>query len=117
MPKNETRRVIAAIHDEPWAILPGHLESIVEIARRNGDLGALAEKMGHRLDNTGRVTVRDGVAVIPVTGPIFRYSNLFTEISGATSVELLARDFRTAMDDPSIAAVVLEIDSPGGQIA
>lgn len=117
MPKNEPRRVLAAIHDEPWAILPGHLESIVEIASRNGDPEALAVKMGQRLDNSERVAVRDGVAVIPVTGPIFRYSSLFTEISGATSVELLARDFRAALDDPSVQAVLLEINSPGGQMA
>ncbi|NDY56665.1 S49 family peptidase [Desulfovibrio sulfodismutans] len=117
MPKNDARRVLAAITSEPWAILPGYLETIVEIAHRHGDPEALAVKTGQPLESAERITVRDGVAVIPVTGPIFRYSSLFTRISGATSVELLARDFRAALDDPSVRAVALEIDSPGGQIA
>jgi hypothetical protein len=30
------------------------------------------------LEYTRQVTVRDGVAIIPVEGPIFRYANLFT---------------------------------------
>jgi hypothetical protein len=33
-----------------------------------------------------------GVAIIPVTGPLFRYANIFTAISGASSYELIARD-------------------------
>jgi ClpP class serine protease len=54
---------------------------------------------------------------VPVRGPIFRYANLFTEVSGATSVEQLALDFGAAVDNPAVAAIVLEIDSPGGMVA
>ena len=46
------------------------------------------------------VYVRDGVAVVPITGPLFRYANVFTNHSGATSIELVAKDFRAALDDP-----------------
>ena len=37
-----------------------------------------------------------------------------TRISGATSTEVLATDIQTALDDPSIKSIVLNIDSPGG---
>src|SRR5699024_5901761 len=67
-----------------------------------------------QLEHTHTVTNRNGVAVIPVTGPIFRYANLFTRISGATSTEVLATDIQAALDDPSIKSIVLNIDSPGG---
>jgi signal peptide peptidase SppA len=56
------------------------------------------------------------VAVIPVTGPLFRYANLFTAISGATSYEILAQDFTAALDNPDINAIILNIDSPGGEV-
>jgi ClpP class serine protease len=101
---------------QAWAIQLEALELITRIARReNEGPEAVAAKLGRPLQNTRDVTVRDGVAVIPVTGPIFRYANLFTELSGATSLEMLARDFGAASNDPSIRAIVLEIDSPGGQ--
>ena len=102
---------------QPWAIQPEMLETIAHIARREHEgPEAVAAKLGRPLQNARTVSVRDGVAVIPVTGPIFRYANLFTEISGATSLEVLARDFSAAQADPLVKSVVLEFDSPGGQV-
>jgi signal peptide peptidase SppA len=102
--------------DRPWAITEAGLRQILEIAERtNPSPEAVAAKLGRPLENTRTVEVRDGVAVIPVTGPIFRYANLFTEISGATSIEVLARDFSQALEDPGVRAIVLNVNSPGGE--
>ena len=105
--------VIAA---EPWLITPQGLEQIMAIAQRQGeDLEALAARLGRPLDNAHAAEIRGDTAVIPVRGPIMRYSNLFTQVSGATSLELLAKDFAAALDNPQVARIVLDIDSPGGQ--
>lgn len=109
-------RIVEAILSEPWMITQTALANIMLIATRdNDDLDAVESKLGRPLDNSHKVTIRDGVAVIPVVGPMFRYANIFTEISGATSVEKLALDFQTALDDPAVTAIMLAIDSPGGQ--
>lgn len=102
--------------DRPWAILPTALETILAIAQRETDAEAISAKLGDDLRGTDRVTIRDGVAVVPVHGPLFRFANLFTRISGATSMEMLAKDFRAALDDPAVNAVILDIDSPGGEV-
>jgi len=102
---------------EPWAITESSLQTILEIAERENEKPeAVAARLGKELQNTHTVTLRDGVAVIPVTGPLFRYANLFTAISGATSYEILAQDFTTALDNPDINAIILNIDSPGGEV-
>jgi ClpP class serine protease len=107
---------IDMVMQQPWAIQPDMLETICAIASREHEsLEAVAARLGRPLQNTRSVMVRDGVAVVPVTGPIFRYANLFTEVSGAVSLEVLARDFSAALDDASIKAVILNLDSPGGQ--
>ena len=80
------------------------------------DPEAVAAKSGTRLDNTRRVEVRDGVAIIPVSGPVFRYANLFTQVSGATSIEMLAKDFDQALESPRVRSIILEINSPGGEV-
>lgn len=107
------------ILSEPWAIQEESLKQIIAIASRTSDmpLDALAAKIGRPLDNTQSVSMRDDVAVIPVIGPIFRYANLFTAISGATSLEVLARDFSASIEDRAVSRIVLEIDSPGGHSA
>lgn len=99
----------------PWVIQRESLETILAIADRYGDPEALQAKTGRPLDNTRTVMMRDGVAVIPITGPIFRYANLFTEISGATSTGVLAKDIQSALDNPYVRGIVLDINSPGGE--
>jgi ClpP class serine protease len=114
---SNNKHILTAIQSELWAITPEALQQVVAIAQGFGDPEALAAKLGKPLTNTRTVTVRDGVAVVPVIGPIMRYANVFTEISGATSIQMLATDLQAAVDDPAIKAIILEIDSPGGQVA
>lgn len=120
-------RLLDVAVETPWAITEDYLRVILEVAARRleGDVtvelpdvpepAALAARTGERLDGASRVAVRGGVAVVPVIGPIFRRANLFTEISGATSLELLSRDLRTAIEDDSVEAIALDVDSPGGE--
>jgi signal peptide peptidase SppA len=110
-------RIWNRIAGEPWAITETALHTILEIAaRENESPQAVAAKLGRNLQNTYSVMERDGVAIIPVTGPLFRYANLFTMISGASSYELIARDFTAALENPQIKGIILDIDSPGGEV-
>lgn len=116
MVRRPATRVLNAISRAAWLITEDALRTILEVAaRENPSVEAIAAQLGRPLDNTRIVTVRDGVAVIPVTGPIFHYADFFTEVSGATSIETLARDFTTALRDPAVHSILLEIDSPGGE--
>lgn len=111
-----TTRAIDLVSRSPWAITPEALEQIAAIAERtNASPEAVAAQLGRPLDNTRTVTQRDTSAIVPVAGPIFRRANLLTEISGATSVEVLAADLERAAADPAIDRIILEIDSPGGE--
>lgn len=114
--RGTSERILTAILAEPWLIEPGWLERILLIAQREiDDPQLVALRQGRDLDSTRTVEMRGSTAVIPVRGPIFRYANLFTEISGATSLEVLAKDFGAALDDRSVEHIVLSMDSPGGQ--
>src|SRR5262245_43749290 len=76
---------------------------------------AISARDGAPLANTRSVTVRDGVATIPVCGPLFRHAGLFTKLSGATSYEAIRKDLQQCLDDPSVQSILLHIDSPGGE--
>jgi signal peptide peptidase SppA len=105
--------------DEDGTVRAPALKNILEIALRakEPDFEAVAQKMADRQDQDGVMEMRGSVAVINVAGPIFRYANLFTWISGATSVQELATAFRAAVDDPTVSGIVLNVDSPGGEVA
>lgn len=114
------RTALEFVARDPWAIRADWLETICAIAEREheyaGNVEALEQKLGRPLSNSHAVSVRDGVAIVPVSGPLFRHANLMTELSGATSYDALAQDLRRALDDSSINAIVLNIDSPGGHV-
>lgn len=101
--------------ERPWLITESALDQLMAIADRMGDPEALETRLGRQLDNSQTAVIRDGVAVIPVTGPIFRYANMFTRISGATSTQVLATDIQAALDNPQVRGIVLNVDSPGGE--
>lgn len=111
------RKIVKAITSQPWLIQRDSLETILSIAEgyKAENIELLEAKIGKPLDNSRTVTIRDRTAIIPVVGPIFRYANLFTAISGATSTEILALDFKKAEEDPEVDRIILNVDSPGGQ--
>lgn len=120
-----SRNILDFYASKAWAIQESALQEMYGIyqaalqRRSDGvdfDPEAVAAKTGTRLDNTRSVEVRDGVAIIPVSGPIFRRANLFTEISGATSIQVLAKDFDQALENPRVKSVLFEINSPGGEV-
>ena len=110
-------RIWNKITNEPWATTSDTLENIINIAKRqNANPEAIAAQLGRKQQNTYAVSIRNNVAVIPIHGPLFRYANLFTVISGATSYELLARDFNAALENQEVKAILFDIDSPGGEV-
>ncbi len=111
-------RVLDALLTQQWAMQEDYLRAMVEVVNRDHGpaLEALAARRDKPLDNTHRTTVREGVAIVPVVGPLFRYANLFTMLSGASSLGTLATDFQAALDDRSVRAILLNVDSPGGEV-
>lgn len=110
-------RILTRLQAEPWAMRREEMSVLLDIAQRKNDTPeAVAQKLGRPLDNTYAMEMRDGVAILPVSGPLFRYASWFTMVSGATSYDLLARDFAQAMADPNVKSILLNIDSPGGEV-
>lgn len=115
----------------PWSIHESAMEVITSVCQRapvdeqaldawkskmSPPADALAVREDARLPGAVRARVRDGVAIVPVSGPIFRYANLITDHSGATSLASFAADLTLAVNDAKVKAILLEINSPGGEV-
>jgi capsid assembly protease len=100
--------------ERPWAITPKAVRSLVRIAE-HADLEAVAARMGQPMDGPD-VENHNGVAVVDIRGPLFRYRSIWTWLLGGTAVEDTAVGLHAALDDPTIRSIVLAINSPGGQI-
>jgi ClpP class serine protease len=124
-------RVFQALTAEPWAIDPSWLPLLAALAQRDYraaeveaaqgwqklDYDLIAGPTAQRIAGAQRAWMQDGVAVLPVLGPIFPRANMMTDMSGATTVSMLSNDLRVAMDNPDVGAIMLLVDSPGGQVS
>ncbi len=112
-------RISTYIREQPWAILPGTLEALLEAGHREGQgHGLPAAEIQARLGPVERPPAPRGqaVAVLPLVGVIAHRQNRLTALTGGTSTETVTAQFRQALADPEVRAIVLDVDSPGGVV-
>jgi len=110
--------ILQAFMEFPWAILPSKLAALEAVVIRHAAGEKLsADEVQAAIHGAQRPADRrvNAVAVLPLFGTIFPRANLLTDMSGATSAERFGAQFTALVDDPTISAIVLDIDSPGGQ--
>lgn len=124
------------LFNTPLAILPGKAEIVVaalserlgitSLARAGGEYLAMDED--EEADFSSRRSRRDrdvdpgydlvaGVAVIMVRGTLVQRTGTLRPYSGMTGYDGLRQAFMTALADEDAAAIALDVDSPGGEVA
>jgi len=58
----------------------------------------------------------DGIAVIGVSGTLVKKASWLDAVSGMQSYESIRADFQDAVRDPRIQGILLDVDSPGGEV-
>lgn len=116
----ERSYVLNAFAETPWAILPSQLMVLQEIVERHVAGEKLsADEVQARINGAQRPAMdrkANAVAVLPLWGTIFPRANMMTEMSGATSAEMFGKEFSALVGNPEVSAIVLDVDSPGGQV-
>lgn len=121
------RRVILAAYASIWAIQPEKLEAILAFLDLKAAGGGpseekLAEIMAASELQAARAKVDaqtpGSVAVLPLYGIISHRASMMSSMSGpgGTSTEQFGAQFRQAVNNPSVKAIVIDVDSPGGTI-
>lgn len=135
------RRLIAAIEQQSWAIVPEKLQEIMAFVERRldgvtlseGELRAMrqenqrrsmqllpiaAEASADAASRVGRGSAQkaQSVALIQLFGVISPRMNMLTYYSGGTSVQDFLTELRAAANDDSVAAIVVEAHTPGGSV-
>lgn len=106
-----------ALYGELWAIHPDKFAAIEAAFWTRVQTGQWAADAPQASVYNSRTPddYHGGVAVVRVRGTLTNRPSLFS--SGGSSAEHLGRKLDAAKDDPSVRAVLLDIDSPGGQVA
>jgi len=115
MAKKKTNRPAPPALSGQWLMaedrvkdLFSRVHSAAKKADYPGEIAGKSVDMGYE--------VEDGVATIPVIGVLTKYPCWLDEICGFTAAECLMECLESAMEDPSVKAIDLLIDSPGGMV-
>lgn len=106
----------------PWAIQPEKLLEIqaiyaTHLRGEKIDIAGVEAKLGRPLANEpAPFVVQDGVAIIALEGVIAKRANLLSQVSGGVSTDLVGRDIKAALADPTVHSIILAVDSPGGTV-
>lgn len=107
----------------PWAVLPDQLREIQSIyaTHLKGekiDIAAIEARLGRPLasDQQAYEIRPGGVAVLTLDGVMAPKANLMMQISGGVSTQMAGLQVESAIADPRVIALVLNIDSPGGSV-
>lgn len=137
--KHQLRHVLRAFCAAPWSILPGPMEAMLELlnhraAGQRYTRDEIRQRIGYRERLLARLpatlalrpgpagkaprpylVTESGIALIPLDGVLAPRMDQMMQISGGTSTLQFASYVREATADPEIKAIVVPIDSPGGQ--
>jgi len=112
------RHLINAVVGEAWVIMPDKLAAIADVLEFQAAGGVLSPtEVAARIGSQKSApTPASGIAVLPLYGLLGHRMNQVQDTSGpgGTSTEQFAAWFDSALADPAIGAIVIDIDSPGG---
>lgn len=106
--------LLTRLTGRPMALAPRALEGLLALDPQAR--GPLPATWDEDPDANGYSITADGIAVVPVLGPMLTRGDWLTSLLGATDYGTLGRTMEAAFTDPIARAVLLELDSPGGEV-
>ncbi len=107
-------QIVSMITTTPWMMMPNALQMMLEIVEAHLNGTVSLESLQQRDTRVKHPPRQGAIGVLPLHGPIVPKANLFSEMSGATSLDQWSAQFQQMMADDSISAIVMDVDSPGG---
>ncbi len=96
----------------PLALAPRAVEALVAAPR-----AFLGEAEGPQATGPGWQMTEGGIGHLPILGPLVQRGDWLTGLFGIASYDDIAAAAEAAFTEPGTRAVLMEIDSPGGEVA
>lgn len=100
----------------PWSIAPGRMEGLLGSAGAFTPAAGLPSWLQEATRRQGYTITDSGIAVVPVLGPLVARGDWLTTLLGTSEYGAVAEAVIAAADDPAVRGILLEVDSPGGEV-
>lgn len=107
--------LMSRVFDTPLLIEPAKAETILEAVILPKLMGATFE--ARDFGASPALARAQDIAVLPIHGTLVHRTGGMGAMSGLQSYEEIRGMLRSAMSDPQVGGILLDIDSPGGEVA
>lgn len=116
-------KILSTLNSEPLLCADGYRTTLLELFKQHSELSGPEfrsartgmAKSGSLLD-VEQMEVEDGLAIIPVGGPIGMGLGEFEKGAGAVDVDDIAAEIDDAESNDEVSAIILNFDTPGGMV-
>ena len=111
-------KLIETLTRTPLLMTPGSVDSILSLLNSTHEFRAAREGVDYCGDavDLEKMTFEDGLAIIPVKGPLGIGLDKFEKGAGATDYADIMADIATANENPQVENILLYMDTPGGMM-
>lgn len=116
-----TGHIAQRVFNTPLLIEPGKAEVILNVLLpRFSDLQydpTVDPEQDAPLKKRKEFQTQDSIAILPIYGTLIHRGGFMDAMSGLTSYQSLKEDLMALAMDDAVKAIVLDVDSPGGEVA
>src|SRR5688572_24263741 len=116
-------KILTTLQSEPLLCDNGYRVALLELFHDHAEMERAEFKYkrtgkarsGSELD-VAEAELRDGIAIIPVGGPMAIGLGEFEKGAGAVDMDDVSAELDEAEENPDVKAIILDFDSPGGTV-
>ena len=118
MAKVKYANIIQAVTSTVWAIMPEKMDAILAFLSAKSGVGFFGEadvQIETKVATTAK-NIKGKIAVLPLVGTISQRIGSMSHASGGIATDEFGAWFDAAIADNEIGAIVIDTDSPGGNV-
>lgn len=111
-------KLIETLTRTPLLMTPNSVDAILSVLQSDHQFRMKREGVdycGEAVD-LEQMTIEDGLAIVPVKGPLGIGLDKFEKGAGATDYQDIMADIAAANEDPKVENILLLMDTPGGML-
>lgn len=116
--KTDYSNIIGTVCSNVWAIMPEKMDQILAFLSAKTGMGFFSEaevEINTKVASSAK-NIKGKVALLPLVGTISQRIGSLQHTSGGVSTDEFGAWFDSAVNDNEIGAIVIDVDSPGGNV-
>lgn len=104
------------VFNKPHMCTPEYAETVLAVLKDKLSLEGAFDIKGEAKEGKDP-NLKGSLQVIPIVGSMVHRGSSLDALSGINSYQSIQANIQSALDDPAVESILLEMDSPGGSVA